>query len=282
VGYDSELNFPCSGAGFFYNLIAPLRGDWVPGLTSAFADFAKDADVSTIVGPIHPSLLVPRGLRESHDRLVFDGMPSNSPDLLNTLFSNGWTVERRLHELLWRRTEIPDHAALLRPKLMQRLRHISFAVLDGKEIAQHSQPIASLYNAEWSGRWGFSPLLASDITSYVDRYSPDYTVAVVAKDAERLVGVCVASSDSFHATQSLKARAFLLGVDAEYRNRGLAPILVGSMCSEVIYRSPITDVSIGWMLDSNEGILSLMTKSLSGINTSSRSYAIVAPPFEPT
>jgi hypothetical protein len=97
VGYDSELNFPCSGAGFFYNLIAPLRGDWVPGLTSAFADFAKDADVSTIVGPIHPSLLVPRGLRESHDRLVFDGMPSNSPDLLNTLFSNGWTVERRLH-----------------------------------------------------------------------------------------------------------------------------------------------------------------------------------------
>lgn len=243
----------------------------------------KAQGVSAVRGPANPSSNHVYGLlTDSFDKMPAIMMPYNFPYYMELIEQEGFDKVKDL--LAFERTK-DDKFSPVFEKIVTRASRTKGLVLrrlNLKKLKEEASVIRKIYNDAWAENWGHTPISEQEIQDMVQEL----------KWIVKPEGTCVAEVDGvpagfyiaipnmnhilrilqgslLHPVRTLKAlwkwpkirdaRLIMLGVDPNYRKRGLDLVLIKHI---VDYGVAIWDeAELSWILEDNEGIIRAMTEA---------------------
>ena len=243
----------------------------------------KAQGVSAVRGPANPSSNHVYGLlTDSFDKMPAIMMPYNFAYYMELIEQEGFVKVKDL--LAFERTR-EDKFSPVFEKIVARAARAKGLVLrrlNLKKLKEEASVIRKIYNDAWAENWGHTPISEQEIQDMVQEL----------KWIVRPEGTCVAEVDGvpagfyiaipnmnhvlrilqgslLHPIRTLKAllkwpkirdaRLIMLGVDPNYRKRGIDMVLIKHI---VDYGVAIWDeAELSWILEDNNGIIRAMTEA---------------------
>ncbi len=225
----------------------------------------REYDFKFIVGPIHNSILIPRGYRFSDDNIYTYGMPDNYAKIATELENSGAIKKKDIIEIVYKYKEDDVILTSLDKRILNRLSNIQFHIVNKKEISKINQEISEAYNNIWNNNWGFSKI-TPELISIAAENIPN-VMGLIAKKNNNIIGFTM-----MQHSENI-GRAFMAGVLDSYKNSGLSIALISSL-SKIAIEKGIYTYSIGWMLENNISIINTMKKFTKYGNSKIRKYRI--------
>ncbi|MDH2924888.1 hypothetical protein EV693_102108 [Nicoletella semolina] len=251
----------------FSLLISDLKEDSISLLfSSIFKEIRSQGfNLDHIVGPIHNSILIPRGYRIFDDNIYTYGMPDNNLKTILALENYGAVKRKDIVEILYKYNKYDLILTSLDSKFLRRITDCKFELIDKDKIKKNSLELAEAYNQIWKDNWGFSGITSELIL--VAAESIPNILGMIAKKDNNIIG--------FTMMQYCEGmgRAFMAGVLNLYKNKGLSIALISHLSKTSISRG-VSMYSIGWMLEDNKQIINTMKKFTRNGNSKLRSYRI--------
>jgi len=253
-------------------------------LFSSVETWARQKGMTFIRGPLNPSTNYEVGLLiEGFDYPPAIMMTYNPPYYPRLVESCGFTKEKDLLAFLiegdYRLPEWIDSLA----GRVARKKGIHIKNIDPKDADAEFAIIREIYNDGWSSNWGFVPLSSNeirDIQKNVMKFAdPDLAFFIYYEDEP--VAVCVIFPDInpllkrlngrlgvmgllkavFYRGEVKGMRLLIFGVKEKYRQMGI-PILAFHHIYEVVRgKEKYRYLELGWTLEDNESINSLIEES---------------------
>lgn len=263
--------------------------DAIEDSTVAHALFAegekwlKDQGVDAVRGPANPSSNHVYGLlTDSFDSMPAIMMPYNYPYYMKLIEQEGFIKVKDL--LAFERTK-EDKFTPLFEKIVARAsksKGLTLRRLNLKNLKQEASMIRKIYNDAWAKNWGHTPISEQEIQDMVQELKwvvkPEGTC--VAEVDGVPAGFYIAIPNMNHVLRILRgsllnpirtlkallkwpkirdARLIMLGVDPNYRKRGIDLVLIKHI---VEYGVAIWDeAELSWILEDNDGIIRAMTEA---------------------
>jgi len=174
---------------------------------------------------------------------------------------------------------VPDRLRRLAERTAKRT-NVTFRTLDVPTLEREARLVLDLYCDAWSGNWGFVPPdwdefwhTAKDLKSVL---VPEFSF--VAEVEGEMVGFMMLARDINQVLRKVpsgrlspwsvariltglpkvqRGRVVLLGLRAEYRNRGLFPLFMYKAAS-LARETGFEGAEASWVLDDNEGLVAPM------------------------
>ena len=232
--------------GFFESVDDPAVAG---ALIDAVISWARERGFETLRGPMSPSVNDECGvLVEGFDTPPTIMMPHNPPYYGALLEKAGFSVVKNL--LAYQGGDLTEYKPVPErltraTELMRRRPGLTLRPLDMSRFDEELKTVRRLFNAAWSGNWGFVPFTEHEIEHIAAELKPiviPEMVPIAEKDGEP-VGFGVALADlnqvlirnrsgrfvpgllrilwALKARRFRRARILLLGVDPEFQGRGI-------------------------------------------------------------
>lgn len=245
-------------------------------LLRAVESWARARGRAHVRGPINPSMNESVGLLiDGFDTDSMLLMPHNPREYAEFIESAGYGKVKDLYAWLWDLgLEVPPVIERLADRVKTRER-ITVRPLNLKQFTAEADRIREIYCGAWEHNWGFVPPTPEEFQRIAHEMKPifDARGAVYAEVEGRLVACAVALPDINQALKGTNGRLFptglirlllrnryidqarllLLGVLAEYRTRGLYPLLVLELHRQS-RGSRYKRVEFSWILEDNRDI----------------------------
>ncbi|HWR59396.1 MAG TPA: hypothetical protein VN328_10960 [Thermodesulfovibrionales bacterium] len=253
-------------------------------LFSSVETWALQKGMTFLRGPLSPSMNYESGLLiEGFDYPPAVGMTYNPQYYLRLIESCGLAKEKDLLAfLIDGEYRLPDWMERLAERTAQR-RGVLIRHVDRKRMDAEFDLIREIYNDSWSGNWGFVPLTTNemrDIQKSVKSFADPGLVFFIYSDNEP-AAVCVIFPDVNPVLKCLNGRIsplglikalicqrkikglrlLMLGIKEKYRQLGL-PMLAFRHIYEIVRgKNKYQNLEMGWTLEDNESINTLIEES---------------------
>lgn len=267
--------------GFFECIDDPEAAS---SLFSAVERWALRKGMTFVRGPLNPSLNYEAGALidgfDSSPGLMMPYNPSYYPRLIE---ANGFTKEKKLFSFMidgdYRLPEWLDSLA----ERVARKKGIQIRPFRLKDPVSEFALVREIFNDCWAGNWGYVPLSDNETReigkSMVEIADPDLAFFIYYEDDP--VGVCVILPDVnpllkrlnghiglsgvlkflLYRREIIGLRALLFGIKEKYRQLGF-PLLVFRHLYEIVKnKGKYRYLELGWTLEDNEPINSLVEES---------------------
>lgn len=265
---------PAAFFGFFESVDDPAVSH---GLFAAVADWARQAGLPRLLGPMNPTTNDECGLLvEGFDSPPVFMMPYNPRYYVALMEKAGWRKAKDLLAFYMDLANIPmERLSRIAEKIRQRNPELRFRPVRRKTLTTDLAKVKEVYNAAWEDNWGFVPMTDAEIDFMAARLSPLLMEGLVwlAEAGNEPVGFLLALPDYNLALQPLRGRlltprvlGFLpyvwgwkcpprtrvitLGVKEKYRARGLeSAMLIEGL--KVGMAAGVTESEASWILEDN-------------------------------
>lgn len=265
---------PAAFFGFFESVDDPAVSH---GLFTAVADWARQAGLPRLLGPMNPTTNDECGLLvEGFDSPPVFMMPYNPRYYVALMEKAGWRKAKDLLAFYMDLAKIPmERLSRIAEKIRQRNPELRFRPVRRKTLTTDLAKVKEVYNAAWEDNWGFVPMTDAEIDFMAARLSPLLMEGLVwlAEAGNEPVGFLLALPDYNLALQPLRGRlltprvlGFLpyvwgwkcpprtrvitLGVKEKYRARGLeSAMLIEGL--KVGMAAGVTESEASWILEDN-------------------------------
>ncbi|HNR69807.1 MAG TPA: GNAT family N-acetyltransferase [Verrucomicrobiota bacterium] len=265
---------PAAFFGFFESVDDPAVSH---GLFAAVADWARQAGLPRLLGPMNPTTNDECGLLvEGFDSPPVFMMPYNPRYYVALMEKAGWRKAKDLLAFYMDLAKIPmERLSRIAEKIRQRNPELRFRPVRRKTLTTDLAKVKEVYNAAWEDNWGFVPMTDAEIDFMAARLSPLLMEGLVwlAEAGNEPVGFLLALPDYNLALQPLRGRlltprvlGFLpyvwgwkcpprtrvitLGVKEKYRARGLeSAMLIEGL--KVGMAAGVTESEASWILEDN-------------------------------
>lgn len=259
VHFDKQLRVNGLGSAYFSTLIVVPVASVLQQLMRCAIEYINSTRllprrVSDLVGPIHSSFLIERGLRTFESDFNVFSLPSNTIELTDALVQAGFRKEKDLVEIVFQPPAQGYQQHALEEKLTQRLTGIEFHHYGQEELVARSQLLADCYNQSWERNWGYSP--ASKEQFEIASRNIKNISALVAEHDAKIVGFTMFAPAMNE--QGLYGRAFFTGVAPEYQRKGLSIALTLKLTAIALSKVGRSRISVSWMLEDNVMVLRTM------------------------
>ena len=246
-------------------------------LLTAVETWARARGRSAVRGPINPSLNESAGLLvDGFDTDPMVLMPHNPPEYAAFIEAAGYSKVKDL--FAWLR----DLALAMPPAIVAkaaRVRAREGIVVRPLKLAEFAREIESLreiYCGAWERNWGFVAPTPEEFRRIAKELRPifDAHCAVCAEVNGRMIACAIAVPDINQALKGTSGRLFplglvrllgsrwtvnqirllLLGVLAEYRNRGIYPLLLAELHTQLVTNTRYRRIEFSWVLEDNRPI----------------------------
>lgn len=259
VHFDKEIRVNGLGNAYFSTLIALPVASVLQQLMCSSVEYINSTRllperVSDLVGPLHSSFLIERGLRTFESDFNVFSLPSNTVELTHALTQAGCRKEKDLIEIVFQPPSHGYQQHALEEKLTRRLADIEFHHCGQDELIAKSQLLADCYNQSWERNWGYSP--ASREQFEIASRNIKNISAIIAEHDAKVVGFTMFAPAMNE--QGLYGRAFFTGVAPEYQLKGLSVALTLKLAAIALNKVGRSKISLSWMLEDNVMVLRTM------------------------
>ena len=243
----------------------------------------KAQGVSAVRGPANPSSNHVYGLlTDSFDSMPSIMMPYNYPYYTELIEKEGFEKVKDL--LAFHRTKEDKFSPLFEKIVARAARGKGLVLrrLNLKNLKAEASIIRKIYNDAWAENWGHTPISEQEIQDMVQelKWIVKSEGTCVAEVDGVPAGFYIAIPNMNHVLQILRgtlcnpwrtlkallkwpkirdARLIMLGVDPNYRKRGIDLVLIKHI---VEYGVAIWDeAELSWILEDNDGIIRAMTEA---------------------
>jgi GNAT superfamily N-acetyltransferase len=230
-----------------------------------------------MVGPVSPSTNDECGLLvEGFDDRPRFLMPYNPPYYPLLMERAGLTVVKRLMAYRLRVSRVLASDKIRRvARIAQERHHLSLRQVNMQQFEEELRTVRRLYNAAWSGNWGFAPITEAEAEFMAQRLKRlvDPSLVIFAEVGGEPVGLALVMRDYNELLQRLDGRLFpfgwmklitgrkriewlrllLIGVLPEWRTRGIDAALYYQMAQNAD-RMGIELCEGSWVLEDNEAM----------------------------
>lgn len=285
------------GVGHFGFIEFENDAEVVAALVNRAADWLRARGLAAMRGPFSPSINHETGL-------LVDGFDSPPAYLMNyapayygpALEAAGFSQEMDIFSFTTSTT--PEGQPPAVRTLFERLRStpgLSIRLLDPKRYREDISTLVEVYNDGWSGNWGSVPMSGAEAQELGDMLRPLIRPEwlMFADYKGQTVGVALQMPDLNEAIRDFggrllpfnwarllrrmrkptvkNSRMLMLGVRQAFQGRTIGPI-AGMLLIDAALRAAnengITSGEIGWVLETNKAILSIVNKfSVTGRKT---------------
>lgn len=267
--------------GFFECTDNPLAA---AALFSSVASWIKSKGMAFIRGPLNPSTNHEAGLLiegfDSPPSLMMTYNPPYYPALVETC---GFTKEKDLLSFLIKREyQLPDWMDSI-AKRIARKKGIRIHHFRPKNADAEIALIREMYNDAWSDNWGFVPLSKNEMQdigkAIMDFADPDMAFfiyfenepvafSLVFPDINPLIkrfngriGLMGLLKYFLYRHEVLGLRMFMFGIKEKYRQLGFPMLAFHHILEVVREKNKYQHMEMGWTLEDNEGINSLIEEA---------------------
>jgi hypothetical protein len=253
-------------------------------LFSAVETWVHEKGMTFVRGPLNPSTNYEVGLLiEGFDYRPALMMPYNPPYYPRLVESCGFAKEKDLRAFLiegdYRLPEWMDRLA----ERIARKKGISIRRFRPKEEDAEFALIKEIYNASWSGNWGFVPLSDDEMRDLQKRVmtfaDPDLAffiyyeqdpaaVCVIFPDINPLlkrlngrIGLVGLLKTILYRREITGLRCLIFGVKDPYRQLGLPLLIVHHIFEVVRQKKKYRSLEMGWTLEDNEAVNTLIEEA---------------------
>jgi len=250
-------------------------------------DWARERGMKKIGGPFSFSVNEEIGLLISgFDTPPYVMMPHGLPYYQARVEALGYTKAQDVHALDWinKRNFLPERRKQFVERTLDNPK-VSIRTIDMKDFAGDIRRIVDIYNDAWSDNWGFIPFtedLAKHMASELRPIIEKHNVVICYYDGEPAAFALVLPNIN-EATRDLNgkllpfnwakliwrmkvkglstARMPLMGIRKKFQRKGLGAAFAYKMIeltnNENMDRG-LTHSEVSWILESNEGMLSIL------------------------
>jgi hypothetical protein len=253
-------------------------------LFSAVETWALEKGMTFIRGPLNPSTNYEAGLLiEGFDHAPVLMMPYNPPYYPGLAEQCGFTKEKDLMAFLiegdYRLPEWMDRLA----ERMSNKKGIHIRPSHPKDVDSEFALIREIYNASWSGNWGFVPLsdnemrdIQKNVVKFVDPdlvffiyYENEPAAAcVIFPDINPLlkrfngrIGLTGLLKYLMYRQEIKGLRCLIFGIKEKYQQLGLPMLAFHHIFEVVRKKEKYHYLELGWTLEDNESINSLIEEA---------------------
>lgn len=244
-------------------------------LFRAVEDYAKEKGMEILRGPANPSSNYTWGLLvENFDEPNCLMMPYNFEYYQDLVLKNGYVKEKDLYAYKWS----IEKEVSLNPKLIERIKRlnpdISIEHADLSNLRKVFEDVKNVYNKAWEKNWGFVPMTDGEIEEMAKELKfllkDDYLTfarnakgeavafSLILPDFNIVLSEIGGSINLFNIWKVLwrylfridRGRVLTLGVNYEYRGRGIEALLIGKAI-EVAKKYSWRTGELSWTLEDN-------------------------------
>jgi len=246
-------------------------------LFDAVKNFARQAGMQRILGPMNPSINEECGLLvEGFDSPPVLMMTYNPPYYASLVEDAGF---RGCKDLFAYHVNLDDSRLgrldRLAARAMDRLTDVTIRPVRKVSLVRDLAKIQEVYNAAWDENWGHVPMTAAEVEFMADRLKPllDENLVLLAETEDEPVSFIIALPDFNEALGKLRGsllsprlfltlpylvglrrprivRVLAMGIKPAYRKRGLDAALFGG-CLRASLRAGFVAAELSWVLDDN-------------------------------
>ncbi len=286
---DNQLHNQTHGeqTGFFGYFESVDDPPVAKGLVEAASSWIAKRGLATLRGPMSPSINHECGLLvEGFETPPALMMPHNPPYYEALLEQAGMVVVKNLlayqggHPT--RYEPVPERLARA-TELMRRRLGVELRPLDLSNFEEELRLVRRLFNAAWSDNWGFVPFTDRDLEHIASEFRPviapelipiaekdgipiafgaalpDLNQPLQANRSGRFLPGMLRIFWSLKTKGIRRARILLLGVEPEYRGRGIDAILYHWIWTKAAQRG-IYWGEAGWILEDNVSMINALEK----------------------
>ncbi|HET9252836.1 MAG TPA: N-acetyltransferase [Candidatus Eisenbacteria bacterium] len=270
--YDSLHGERQAAFGFFEAESAPAAA----ALLASARSWAREKDADVLRGPLSFTTNDECGLLiEGFDHRPALMMPYNPPEYAEWIEAAGFQKAKDLYSFRAPIPSEPPPAYARIAAMTRRKENVRTRAIDMRRFREELERVKELYNNAWEKNWGFVPMTEREIDHMAAQLKP-----AIVPDLVRFAevdGVPVAFGllmpDLNIALRKAGGRLFpfglfqilwtmprirefrfmALGIRAEWRRTGIAPLLVDELC-RVVWRKGYRSCEIGWTLEDNEPV----------------------------
>jgi GNAT superfamily N-acetyltransferase len=260
--------------GFFESVNDPeISG----ALFQAVLDWARGRGMQRLLGPVNPSLNEECGLLvDGFDSSPVIMMPYNPRYYMDLITRAGFVKAK---DLLAFHRDIAGSSIERLDRIVdvfrRRQKDITIRPLRKAALEQDLQTIKNVYNTAWELNWGFVPMSNAEIDFMAARLKPLLFEGIVwiAESNQEPVGFLLALPDFNEPLKPLRgrlltprllgflpyalgwkrpriARVLVLGVRAQYRNRGIESVMLAEAL-RAGYSAGFQECEASWTLEDN-------------------------------
>jgi len=282
--YDSFQNDRQAGFGFFEAESAEAAA----ALLRAIEPWARDKGVNVIRGPMSFTSNDEYGLLvDGFDRRPAILMTYNRPEYGGWIEAAGYRKAKDVYEFDCPVPEVLPPAYARVASMIRRKHDIRTRPIDMKRFAEELTKVKEVYNSAWEKNWGFVPMTDREIDHMASQLKPAVVPDLVrfAEVNGTTVGFALCLPDVNIALAKVNGRLFpfgifkllwtlprirtfrfmALGIRAEWRRSGIAPLLVAEL-AEVTKARRYRNCRIGWTLEDNDPVNDLSVQ-MGGVRT---------------
>ena len=251
--------------------------DAAQALLAAVDTWARARGRAAVRGPINLSLNESAGLLvDGFDTDPMVLMPHNPPEYGSFIETAGYAKVKDLFAWI-RDLDLPMPPAIVQAAAKVRAREgIVVRPLKLTEFAREIEGLREIYCGAWERNWGFVAPTPEEFRRIVKELRPifDANCAVCAEVNGRMIACAIAIPDINQALKGTSGRLFptallrllgrkwtvdqirllLLGVLAEYRNRGIYPLLLAELHRQIVTNTRYRKIEFSWVLENNRAI----------------------------
>lgn len=247
------------------------------GLFQAVFDWARDRGMQRLLGPVNPSLNEECGLLvDGFDSSPVIMTPYNPRYYIDLITRAGFAKAK---DLLAFHRDIAGSSIERLDRIVEvfrrRQKDIAIRPLHKATLKQDLQKIKNVYNAAWERNWAFVPMTDAEIDFMAARLKPLLLEGIVwlAETREEPIGFLLALPDYNEPFKPLRgrlltprvlgflpyafgwkrpriARVLVLGVKAQYRNRGIESVMLAEAL-RAGYAAGFQECEASWTLEDN-------------------------------
>jgi hypothetical protein len=264
--------------GFFECTDDPVAAE---ALFSAVEKWAHQQGMTFMRGPLNPSTNYEVGLlMEGFDHPPALMMPYNPPYYPRLVESCGYTKEKDLVAFLIAGDyRLPEWMDRLAERIAQK-KGIYIRRFRPKDEDAEFALIKEIYNASWSGNWGFVPLSDDemrdiqksvmtfadpDLAFFIYYESDPAAVCVIFPDINPLlkrlngrIGLLGLLKAILYRREITGLRCLIFGIKDTYRQLGLPLLAIRHIYEVVRQKKKYRSLELGWTLEDNEAVNTLL------------------------
>ncbi|NQT82668.1 N-acetyltransferase [bacterium] len=242
-------------------------------LFDAAGHWLKERGMNCMRGPMNFSTNEVCGfLLEGFDKPPATMMPYTPRYYLDFAERHGFRKSRDLYAYLITEESLDIGKYERLARLIKERENLTLRTIDTKKWGQETRKIREMYNASWSGNWGFVPMTEAEFDHLVRQLRPivDPRLVLMVEIKGILSGFALSIPDISPALQrangrlfpfglfrfslalrkSKQARVVLLAVRPEFQKRGLAGLLIAET-THALMKAGYTAAEMSWTLEEN-------------------------------
>lgn len=261
----------------FFGFFEAENNDIAQSLFKIVEEEAAQLGRGRIRGPVNPSLNDSAGFQvDAFDTDPYIMMPQSPPEYLEYVQNAGYSKIKDLYS--WRisaETGLSDRVAKLAERIEKR-NDFSIRSLNMKNYNEEVEKVLGFYNDVWEDNWGQvkyteaeAKYLAKELKMIVDP-----KMVLFLEMDNKLVGLAVGFPDINQVFKKIpsgrlfpfgifklllkkfyikRIRLPILGLDPDYRNKGLELVLIKAFAEAGLARG-YKEAECSWILEDNDGI----------------------------